>query len=298
MPKPYRVIVVRVAAVAGLIATLALGGAARQAPASADTLGQLNSQLGAQQARQQRLSSSVQSMSRLISSLSSQIALVQSREDAVRAQIVIDRAAVARASAALDRERAVVDRLRRRLAFARMLLSRQVVSSYEGDHPDLVSVVITANGFNSLLEQINFLSRAEHQQQAVITITRQAKQQADAATARLASLQAKDRQATAAAELRARALAGMNALLAAKQQAISRARYAQPGAARCGGRACCVAALADRADPRRAGRRRGARRRRCPSCSAGRAECRQLASGTGRTRPERRLGDPLRDRAV
>ncbi len=192
MPKPYRVFVVRAAAVAALIATLALAArAVRHRPALTRSASSTRSSAPSRRASS-GCSSSVQSLSRLISSLTRQIALVQSREDAVRAQIVIDRAALARASAALDRERAVVDRLRRRLAFARMLLSRQVVSSYEGDHPDLVSVVITANGFNSLLEQINFLSRAEHQQQAVITITRQAKQQADAATARLASLYAKD----------------------------------------------------------------------------------------------------------
>ncbi len=59
-----------------------------------------------------------------------------------------------------------------------MLLSHQLVSSYEGDRPDLVSVVLDAHGFNDLLEQISFLGRAEHQQQTIIALTKQAKAQA------------------------------------------------------------------------------------------------------------------------
>ena len=68
-----------------------------------------------------------------------------------------------------------------------MLLSRQLVSGYEGDHPDLVSVVLNAHGFNDLLEQITFLGRAEHAQQTIISLTRTAKAQADGAANRLAA---------------------------------------------------------------------------------------------------------------
>lgn len=227
MSHSHRAILFRVAVGAGLIAALALTAVSRQAPARAATLGQLNSQLGAVQSRQQQLSSSVSSLSGLISSLSSQIQLVESREAAVRAQLVIDRADLARAAAALKREQAILLKLRRRLAWSRMLLSRQLVSSYEGSQPDLVSVVLNASGFNNLLEQIAFLNRAERQQQVVITITRRAKLDADAAAARLAKLKATDRQIAAAATLHANALQGMNDLLQSRQGALQRARYAQ-----------------------------------------------------------------------
>jgi septal ring factor EnvC (AmiA/AmiB activator) len=117
--------------------------------------------------------------------------------------------------------------LRARLARARMLLSRQLVSSYEGDRPDLVSVVLSSTGFKALLEEINFLGRAEHQQQSIIGLTRAAKAQATAAAARLSALQARERQMTQAAGVRQRALVGMNSLLQAKQGAMQRARGAQ-----------------------------------------------------------------------
>ena len=227
MSSIHRVVAFRVVATGTLIAVLGLTATARQTPARAATLDQLNSQLGQVQSRQQNLSSTVGSLSALISTLANQISLVQTREAAVRAQLVVDRAALARATAALGREEAVVLRLRKRLAWARMLLARQLVSGYEGNRPDLVSVVLNSNGFNNLLEQINFLGQAERQQQAIISITRRAKRQADAATARLAKLRTRDRQIAAAATVREKALQGMNTLLQARQGAMSRARYAQ-----------------------------------------------------------------------
>ncbi len=297
MSHSRRASLYRVAIGAALIAALALTGIARQAPAGAATLGQLNSQLGTVQSRQQHLSSSVNSLSGLISSLSSQIQLVQTREAAVRAQLVTDRADLARATVALKREQAIVLKLRRRLAWARMLLSRQLVSSYEGSQPDLVSVVLNASGFNNLLEQIAFLDRAEHQQQVVIALTRQAKREADAAAARLAKLEATDRRIAAAATLRANALQGMNELLQSRQGALQRARYAQQlalDAAQAEGQRLRVE---DRPDPCPA----GSRRRGCAgggSGAVGATGAGGFPVGSAVARTVRWLGDPIRDRAV
>ncbi len=87
-----RAVVVTAAILAVLIGGLALAGRGRPTSARAATLGELNSQLAQQQARQQHLSSSLASLSGLIASLDHQIALVQSREAAVRQQLAVDRA--------------------------------------------------------------------------------------------------------------------------------------------------------------------------------------------------------------
>jgi hypothetical protein len=130
----------------------------------------------------------------------------------------------------LARERRLLAFLRGRLAHARFLLARQLVSSYEGDKPDLIAVVLEAHGFTDLLERVDFLRRAEQQQQTIIGLTRQAKAQADVAARRLAKLEATDLQITQATAIRARALAGMNALLQSKQGALQEARAAQQAA--------------------------------------------------------------------
>ena len=197
------------------------------ATASATGVDQLTSQLGQQQAQQQSLRSSLGRLAGVISALDGQISLVSGREAAMRVQLAGDRGALTRAHAALTRELARVRMLRARLARGRMLLSRQLVSGYEGDHPDLVSVVLNAHGFNDLLEQITFLGRAEHAQQTIIALTRTAKAQADGAAARLKAMQANDRRLTAEAAIRVRALDGMNSLLVVKQRALARARSAQ-----------------------------------------------------------------------
>src|SRR5436305_10589747 len=90
---------------------LAAGGAllalvlVPSASGSDHTIGQLNSELGRQQSRQQQLEASLGSLSQLISSLSVQISIVQSREAAVQNQLAKDRARLIVAKAALMREK-------------------------------------------------------------------------------------------------------------------------------------------------------------------------------------------------
>ncbi len=176
----------------------ALGLAAIPVSSNADpSLGQLHSQLGAVQAREQSLASSISSLSNLISSLDSQIALVESREAAVRADLARDRAKLVQVQAALTRERKLLALLKARLARARMLLGRQLVSNYEQSKPNLVSVVLESNGFTDLLDKLTYLKDAQQEQQAIIKITTQAKERADAAATRLAALEASVRQITA-----------------------------------------------------------------------------------------------------
>jgi septal ring factor EnvC (AmiA/AmiB activator) len=198
--------------------------------AGASSLGQLHSQLGAQQARQHSLTASISSLNQLIDALNSQISLVENREAALANDLANDRAKLARVQQQLKLERARLVMLRHRLAIARVRLSRQLVGSYESSKPDLVSVVLNAHGFSDLLEQIDFLGRAEHVQQSVITATRVAKAQADQAARRLATLQRTDRQITQATAVQVRAVAGMNSLLHSKQGALQSARGAQQSA--------------------------------------------------------------------
>jgi septal ring factor EnvC (AmiA/AmiB activator) len=207
-----------------------LGALAGGTSAATPSLGRLHSQLGAQQAQEHSLTASVTALTRLIDSLDSQISLVQSREAAVSDELAADRTKLARVQGQLKQERIRLAMLRRRLATARVRLSRQLVSSYESSKPDLMSVVLNAHGFNDLLDQLNFLGQAEHQQQSVISAARIAKLEATQAAVRLAKLQRTDRQITQETEIRVRALAGMNELLQSKQSALASARSAQQSA--------------------------------------------------------------------
>jgi peptidoglycan hydrolase CwlO-like protein len=219
---------IQLALTAALTLAVSLTVAATTSPASrAASISSLSSQLSHERARQQGLSASVSRLSQLIGTLDSQISLVRSREAAVQADLNRDRAELARLKLQLIHERHVVVELRRRLARARLILARQLVSSYEGNRPDVVSVVLDAKGFSDLLDELDFLRRAEQQQQTLITDTQQAKALADAAEQDLSKLEASQIRITAEEAVRARALAGMNALLSSKEAALSRARAAQ-----------------------------------------------------------------------
>jgi peptidoglycan hydrolase CwlO-like protein len=204
-------------------AALPLSSAASSPP----SLSQLNSNLGANQAQVNSLSARVRSLNRLISSLGEQISGVQAREADVREQLVGDEARLGRVQGSLNHERAVLAVLEKRLARARLILSNQLVSDYEHGKPNLMSVVIESSGFSDLLNQINYLRDAEHQQQRLITVTRTDEAAADVAAHRLAGLVASDRKIAGEALVRERALAGMNALLSGKQAALQHARAGQ-----------------------------------------------------------------------
>jgi septal ring factor EnvC (AmiA/AmiB activator) len=214
-------------AVSGLLAVPALSPPVSNADPS---LGQLHQQLGQQQAQQQQLQSRLSGLDGLISSLTSQISVVESRQAAVSAELARDKSALAATQAELARQRRLVALLRARLARARMLLAHQLVSNYESDRPDLLGVVLESNGFKDLLDQITFLSAAEHQQQRTITVTRTDKARADSAVRHLSTLELKQRSITHSAALQERALAGMNTLLHNKQAALRQAQAIQQAA--------------------------------------------------------------------
>ena len=216
------------------LALIALAGAALAAPSAVpvssradQSLGALNQQLGAEQSKQSHLQSSISSLSGLISSLTGQITFVQTREAALSADLERDRAQLAATGAELARERLQLAQLRARLARARTALANQLVSHYESGSPDLVDVILQANGFRDLLEKLQFLGDAEHQQQRVITVTRVAKAQADSAATRLARLEAADQQLASATAVRVRALSGMNSLLQSRRSALAQAQSLQ-----------------------------------------------------------------------
>ena len=218
------------AAALAIVATLAVAALHPTRGVAAPSVSQLQSRLGAAQHRAQHLSSSIGSLNQLIDQLDAQISLVQQREQAVADELASDRSKLRSVHQQLVSERAVLVRLEQQLDAARALLAKQLVSRYEQTQPTLVSIVLSSNGFQQLLNQFNFLGRAERAQKTLIDRTTAAKARATAAERRLARLQRTVRQVTHDAMLRQRALVGMNELLQSKQSALSKARVAQSAA--------------------------------------------------------------------
>jgi septal ring factor EnvC (AmiA/AmiB activator) len=228
MTRLKRIAHARVAVAAVTVAGAFGLAAALPVASSADpSLSQLHSSLDAAQSQAQNLSAKVAHLSGMISSLGSQVAFVQQREAAVRVQLASERASLQRTTVALARERRVLKRLIARLHRAQSVLANQLVSSYERDNPDLLTVMLDSNGFSQLINQLTYMRHAQQEQKTEIRITRKTRSEVHAATVRLAKLQATYKQMALASAQRERALVGMNSLLNSREAALRQARAAQ-----------------------------------------------------------------------
>jgi peptidoglycan hydrolase CwlO-like protein len=200
-----------------LAAALTTDSSARAGGAN---LSQLSSALGANQATQSGLAGDLRSLNGQITTLNRQIDLVRGREASVQTQLETDRRTLAGTRRSLTAETTRLARLRRALTRAQTILADQLVSRYEQPQANLVSVVLSSHGFSQLLDQLQYLSSAEHSQQQLITVTARARRAANAAADRLKTLQHRQMRMTRAASIQVNALAGMNTLLSSRQTAL------------------------------------------------------------------------------
>jgi septal ring factor EnvC (AmiA/AmiB activator) len=193
-------------------------------------LGSTQSQLNSNKQHEQGLASRVSELNGQVSALSSHIELVQTREADAHDQLVTYDAKLAAAKVAVARELRHLGHVRRVLAHARHALASELLSQYEQPQQSLVSVLVSSKGFQELLDTLQYLSMARHQEQSVISATRVARSRAEHAAARLIVLQRGDATAADDAQTQTNALAGMNALLTSQQSALSDERSAQTAA--------------------------------------------------------------------
>ncbi len=75
-------------------------------------------------------------------------------------------------------------------------LAANLVATYENGQPDLVSVILTAHGFNQLLDQVNFIHRVGTQDAQIVASTRAARQAVAREAALLGRLEGRDQSLT------------------------------------------------------------------------------------------------------
>lgn len=208
-------------------ATLAVGVGPTEASSN---LGQLNSALSANHAHAQQVSAALATTGQQIKTLTGQVALIDSRLASVQSELGVDQARVQADAAKMAQERAAAGRFERRLRLARTSLARQLVSQYESGSTSLVAVVLESKGFQQLLENVDFIKRAQHEEQSLLKVARTDKARANAAAARAAKLRAAESKVAAARELQDRSLAGMQTVLNSRQDALAHVRAAQSAA--------------------------------------------------------------------
>ena len=129
------------------------------------------------------LSTRIASYNTRIESLKGQIAGTEQRLDRVQDDLDAARRELLRVRDKLEVARDRLERLRARLRVARDALADRLVELYKADQPDVLTVVLEADGFADLLERTEFLERISEQDRQIVgtvrTLRDQAQRQAD-----------------------------------------------------------------------------------------------------------------------
>jgi cell wall-associated NlpC family hydrolase len=188
--------------------------------ASAD----LQGQIAAGQSAASALTSQIAQDTARIRQTAGGIASLQRQLDGLQAALDEREAQLAAVQRALLAARNRLVDLENRLQIATAALSQNLVAQYEGEQPDLVSVVLESHGFNDLLEQLQFLQRMGHMDAQVISSTRAARLAVTREAISLGSLEQRDRTLTEQVLAQRNEVAALRVRLVNQEAAQLRAR--------------------------------------------------------------------------
>ncbi|MBV8946888.1 MAG: hypothetical protein JOZ95_15795, partial [Solirubrobacterales bacterium] len=198
-------------------------------PARAASIGQLQQRIGAGRGHITALSGAVSAASRRMAQLSANIAALTRHLGRVQADLAAKRAELVRIHDQLVAARLRLSQLEAYEASAEQVLARQLVASYESDHPDVVTVVLNATGFRDLLERLAFMQRVRKQDINIISQVRAARRAVAAEATRLGKLEVRQQVITAQVLTERNSLARTNASLMRQRAEVARFRASKAG---------------------------------------------------------------------
>ena len=139
--------------------------------------------------RERVLTSDISAVTGRIDTLQADITVLQTKQVRLESDLAAKRAELEQIQEDLRRERLHLARLRERLAEARVELADRLLQLYKQDTPDVVTVVLEADGFAELLERTEFMQRTSAQDARIISRVRVAKAESIATAARLDRLE-------------------------------------------------------------------------------------------------------------
>ncbi len=175
------------------------------------------------------LSTDISGLTQRIDRLQGTITTLQRREGAIQADLDDKRAELRRTQDELRRVRARLVQLRARLEHARTVLADRLVELYKSDEPDIVSVVLDADGFADLLENGAYLQRIGEQDRQIITAVRDAKAEMAVAARRLGVLERRQQRIAMEITARRNAVARVRVEVQGKRDAVDRVRDEKQG---------------------------------------------------------------------
>jgi peptidoglycan DL-endopeptidase CwlO len=184
MPKTRLALAALLAAVAALIVLLA---ASTVAPAQ-----DLESKLDAKEAKLSKvrersgvLTTTISRYGDRIDRLTEEVAALRTREAAVRVRLDAKQAELDRAVAELDLAKKRLAVMRAHLKRALVALRERLVAIYETGTPDVLSIIVSAEGYDDLVNQAEYLNRIHGMDEAIVGRVRELRDQVKRTVARL-----------------------------------------------------------------------------------------------------------------
>jgi peptidoglycan hydrolase CwlO-like protein len=197
--------------------------AATTGPASAD----LQSQIGASQAKDRTLQQGIDADRQHIQGFAGRISDLRERLNGLQSSLAGEQQQLVTLQSDLRAARARLTKLRLQYVRDRRILAAQLVGQYEAPKPTLVNVVLQAHGFADLLELADrFKAVADHNAQ-VANRVKLARTQVTRQTARLTDLEAQQERVTQALSAQRDAVAQLKLAVVEKQLTYVRARSAK-----------------------------------------------------------------------
>jgi murein DD-endopeptidase MepM/ murein hydrolase activator NlpD len=214
----------------GVVALGVVAATSASPPARAAGTAQLQRRLAGGRQRVSGLTGAVTAANRRVATLNSsivatsrQLASLQTSFEAKRAELLALRSQQAVAQARLTKLEAVA-------ASDEQVLAQQLIGTYEGDSPDVISVVLEATGFNDLLEKLNFAERVGRQDAQIVGQTKAARREVAAEAIRLGTLSFRAQQLAVQALNERNRVAALKLNLVSQELAAAQARASKAGA--------------------------------------------------------------------
>jgi hypothetical protein len=189
-----------------------------------DRADRLRDQISGQRGRERTLQGSLARLGRLERATAREVAILERRVAAVQADLSQAETLLAGTVRRRDHERARALRLRARLAQSRTRLAALLRERYANGKPDVVTVILHADGFAKLLETVDFIKRVQAQDARILDTVRDARTDAVTGKRVLAALTAQRRAAADTVRRRHDALASIAAGLQARRAALAQAQ--------------------------------------------------------------------------
>jgi murein DD-endopeptidase MepM/ murein hydrolase activator NlpD len=170
------------------------------------------------------LTTTISGYRKRIEALTAEIATLRSHEAAVRVRLNTKQAELNRAVAQLDVAKKHLAVVRARLKRALVALRDRLVAIYELGTPDVLSVIVGADGYDELIDRTEYLNRIQELDESIVSRVRELRDQVKRTVARLRSTKNRIEAARDAIAAEKQALVRARAAVQGRQSALVEAR--------------------------------------------------------------------------